>query len=97
MQKFAFYAQLKPKPGKEKELEDFIVQGDMHTSADRTILQSFSMKAEDGTYCLFDVFETSSSRAAHFEGETAQKLAKVTASLLIGPPQVQFLEIVRQK
>lgn len=97
MQKFAFYAQLKPKPGKEKELEDFIAQGDVHTREDKTILQSFSMKTEDGTYCLFDVFETSPLRSKHFEGETAEKLNAVTSSLLIEPPQVQLLEIVRQK
>lgn len=72
MKKYAFFAQLKPKPRKEKELEDFIAQGDIHTKEDKTILQSFSMKAEDGTYCLFDVFETALARSEHFEGETAK-------------------------
>lgn len=97
MQKFAFYAQLKAKPGKETQLEEFIEQGDKHTKNDADIVQSFSMKGPDGTYFLFDTFETEAARAQHLGGEAAKKLASASDSLLREAPSIHLLEIVRRK
>jgi len=98
MQKFAFYAQLKAKPGKEDELEAFIKQGDIQTRNDPTIIRAFSMKgAVSGTYSFFDCFETEAARAEHLEGEAAKQLASVSASLLSEAPLIHLLEVVREK
>jgi quinol monooxygenase YgiN len=97
MKKFAFYAQLKPKPGMEKDLEAFVALGDIHTKNDDAIVQSFSMNGPEGSYCLFDIFDTEAARNDHFEGKTAKQLAAVSESLLNEPPLIHLLEIVAQK
>ena len=97
MQKFAFFARLNAMPGKEKELEAFIEQGDRHTKTDVDIVHSFSMKEANGVYCLFDIFETEAARANHLRGPAAEMLASVSESLLREAPVIHLLEIVRQK
>ena len=97
MHQYAFFARLRARRGREKELEAFIEEGDRHTQADPDIVRSFSMKEADGIYCLFDVFESEAARAAHFGGATAKRLGSVTDTLLREAPEVRLLTIIRQK
>jgi quinol monooxygenase YgiN len=97
MDQFALLALLQAKPGKEKEVEDFL------TSARPLALQEdgttswYALKLGPSRYGIFDTFANEEDRKAHLSGEIAKALFARAEELFATPPQVEMLEILAVK
>jgi len=98
MAKFAFYVELKAKPGKEAEVEAFLKQAAVMAKAEAGILSWFGVKEEEpGLYGIVDTFEDEVGRDAHLAGELAKALFGRVDELFSKAPKVHRLHIIAQK
>lgn len=97
MAKYALYVPLKPKPGKEAELEAFLKQGAEMSKNEQGTIDWFALKEDEGRYAIFDTFDDEAGRDTHLNGEIAKALMAKADELLSEPPQIHRISIVANK
>ncbi|GAC1360831.1 MAG: antibiotic biosynthesis monooxygenase [Acidobacteriaceae bacterium] len=97
MAKFALYAEMKAKPGKEAEVEAFLKQGAEMAKQEQGTVSWFGLKEDDGRYGVFDTFDDEAGRDAHLHGEIAKALMAKASELFIEAPKIHKIEIVADK
>lgn len=97
MSRVAIWAQLEAKPGKEKELEDFLKSAQPLAERERETLSWYAIKMGPGKYGIFDTFADDAGRNAHLNGEIAKALFAKAGELLAKPPEVAKPEILAVK
>ncbi len=97
MTKLALYVQLDAKPGKEKEVEDFLrsalplVEGEPGTTT------WFAMKMGPTAFGIFDTFANEGDREAHLSGAVAKALMAKAPELFATPPGIHKIDILANK
>jgi quinol monooxygenase YgiN len=97
MTNLALYVQLEAKPGKEKQLADFLtgalpmVEGEPNTTA------WFAMKMGPSTFGIFDAFPDEEGREAHLSGDVAKALMAKAPELLAQAPSIHKIDILADK
>lgn len=97
MAKYAFYVPLKPKPGKEADVEAFLKQGAEMARKEQGTISWFGFKEDEGRYAIFDTFDDEAGRDAHMNGEIAKALMAKADELLAEPPQIHRISILANK
>jgi hypothetical protein len=97
MDQFAILALLEAKPGKEKEVEDFLKSAQPLAQQETETTTWFAVKLGPYKYGIFDTFPTESGRNAHLNGEIAKLLFARAEELFAVQPQVEMLEILASK
>ncbi len=97
MSKLALYGRMKAKPGKEAEVEAFLMQGATMAQAEQGTVDWFAIKEDDGAYSIFDTFDTEAARDAHLNGEIAKALMAKASELFTEPPQIHKLSVLVKK
>lgn len=97
MVKFALYGELKPRPGKEADVEAFLKQGAEMSRAEKGTVTWYALKEDNGTYGIFDTFETEAARDAHLTGDIAKALMAKADELFSEPPQIHKIGILAEK
>ena len=97
MIRFALYGTLKPKPGKEAELEAFLRQGAEMARKETGTVTWYAIREDDGIYGIFDTFEDEAGREAHLNGEIAKALMGKADELLREPPQIHKIAVIASK
>lgn len=97
MPKFALYVPLKPKPGKENELKEFLKQGAQLAAQEPGTVTWYAIEEDEGRYAIFDTFEDEAGRDAHLNGPIAAALMAKAEELLDGPVQIHKLGILATK
>lgn len=97
MAKFALYGELKPKPGKEAEVEAFLKQGAEMAKQEKGTIAWFAIKEDDGSYGIFDTFEDEAGRNAHLNGDIAKALMAKADELFSEPPKIHKIDILAEK
>lgn len=97
MVKFALYGHLKPKPGKEAEVEAFLKQGAEMAKKEQGTVTWYALREDDGSFGIFDTFTDEAGREAHLNGEIAKALMSKAAELLSEPPQIHRISILAEK
>jgi quinol monooxygenase YgiN len=97
MPRFALYGELKPKPGKEADVEAFLKQGAEMARKERGTITWYAIKEDDGSYGIFDTFEDEGGRNAHLNGDIAKALMAKAAELFSEPPKIHKIEILAEK
>ena len=98
MAKFALYAALKAKPGKEAEVEVFLKQGAEMARAEKGTVDWFAFKEDKaGLYGIFDTFDDEAGREAHLSGEIAKALMAKASELLSEPPHISRIDLIAKK
>lgn len=97
MVKFALYASLQPKPGKEAELEAFLKQAAEIARKESGTVTWYAMKEDEGRYSIFDTFADEAGRQAHVNGEIARDLMAKADTLLANPLQIHKIDILASK
>lgn len=93
----ALYARLEAKPGKEKEVEDFLKQGLSIVQEEPGTIAWFAIHLAPSTYAIFDVFNDEAGRQAHLTGRVAAALMAKAADLLAKPPSIERIDILAAK
>ncbi|HKD02352.1 MAG TPA: hypothetical protein VKB77_07995 [Terriglobales bacterium] len=97
MSRVSIWAQLQAKPGKEKELEEFLKSAQPLAQRERATLSWYAIKMEPGKYAIFDTFADDQGRDAHLNGEIAKALFARAGELLAKPPEIAKPEILAVK
>jgi len=95
--RFALLALLEAKPGKEKELEDFLKSAQPLALKETGTTSWYAVKLGASKFGIFDTFKDESGRNAHLNGEIAKALFARADELLAKAPQVERLEILASK
>src|SRR6478672_6366089 len=90
--KLALFARLEAKPGKEKEVADFLRQGLALANQEATTLMWFALRLGPSTFAIFDAFGDEAGRQRHLSGLMAQ-----APTLFAVPPVIEPLEVLGAK
>jgi quinol monooxygenase YgiN len=97
METVAILAVVEAKPGKEREVENFLKSALPLAQAEAQTVRWYALKLGPSTFGIFDTFADQSGRDAHLKGEIAKALFAKADELLAKPPQVQQPEIIAVK
>lgn len=97
MTKVALYVQLEAKPGKEKEVEDFLNSGLPIVNEEPATTAWFALKMGPSTFGIFDAFPDEAGRDAHLNGRVAAALMAKAGDLLSEPPKIRKVDVLASK
>ena len=97
MQKYAIYARLQSRRGKEADVEAFLKAGLAMAQQEEFTRRWFALKEDDGAFSIFDTFATEEDRKKHLNGDIAKALMAKADELLSEPPQFHMIEILAEK
>ncbi len=97
MDKFALLALLEARPGKEKEVEEFLKSAQPLAAAEPGTTTWYAVKLGPAKFGIFDTFKDEAGRNAHLSGEIAKALMAKANELLAKPPQIEKLDILASK
>jgi quinol monooxygenase YgiN len=96
MSRVSIWAQLEAKPGKEKEVEEFLKSAQPLAERERETISWYAIKLGPGKYGIFDTF-ADEGRNAHLNGEIAKALFAKAKDLLAKPPEISKPEVLAVK
>jgi quinol monooxygenase YgiN len=97
MVKVALFVQLEAKPGKEKEVEDFLRGGLPIVEDEPATIAWFGIRLGPSTFGIFDAFPDEAGRQAHLSGRVAAALMEKAPELLAESPTIQKLDVLAAK
>jgi quinol monooxygenase YgiN len=97
MTKFALYVPLQAKPGKEKEVADFLRSAVPLVNEEAATISWFAIQEGSSSFAIFDTFDDEAGRDAHLNGRVAAALMEKASDLLAKPPAIHKLEILADK
>jgi quinol monooxygenase YgiN len=80
MSKFALYVPLEAKPGKEKEVADFLRSAVPLVDAEAGTISWFAIQMGPSSFAIFDTFDDEAGRNAHLNGKVAAALMEKAKS-----------------
>lgn len=97
MVKVGLFVELEAKPGKEKEVENFLNGGLALVNQEPATTAWFAIRLGPTTFGIFDVFPDESGRQAHLSGKVAAALMAKASELLARPLNIQKLDVLAVK
>lgn len=97
MDKFALLVALNAKPGKAREVEEFLKSAQSLAEREPGTNRWYAVKLGPERFGIFDTFKDEAGRNAHLNGEIAKALYAKAQELFSAPPQVEKLEILASK
>jgi quinol monooxygenase YgiN len=97
MDKFAIWAQVEAKPGKEQEVEAFLRSALPLAEAEPGTTTWYALKIGPSKYGIFDTFADEEGRNAHLTGEIAKALFAKASDLFVRAPEIDKPEILAAK
>lgn len=99
MSKYALYVPLQAKPGKEKEVADFLRSAVPLVNAEAGTTAWFAIQEGPSSFAIFDTFEDEAGRDAHLNGKVAAALMEKAQAgdLFAKPPEIYKLGVLADK
>src|ERR1700733_13267650 len=97
MSKVALYVPLEAKPGKEKEVAEFLKSALPLVDAEPGTGSWFAIQNGPSSFAIFDPFHDESGRDAHLTGKVAAALMAKADELLAKPPTINKIDILADK
>jgi quinol monooxygenase YgiN len=99
MSKLALYVPLQAKPGKEKEVADFLKSAVPLVNAEQGTVTWFAIQEGPSSFAIFDTFDDEAGRNAHLNGKVAAALMeKIKAGdLFAKTPEIHKIDIIADK
>jgi quinol monooxygenase YgiN len=97
MVKKALWAELNAKPGKERELEDFLKSAQPLAEREKDTVSWYAVKMGPTNFGIFDTFVDNVGRQAHLNGDIAKALMSKGKELLANDPKIHEIEIIAAK
>ncbi|HEY1434645.1 MAG TPA: antibiotic biosynthesis monooxygenase [Thermoanaerobaculia bacterium] len=93
----ALFVQLEAKPGKEKDVEEFL-KGALPLVQDEPATTAwFAIRMSPSTFGIFDAFPNDAGRQAHLTGRVAAALMAGAPQLLAKAPVIEKLDVLASK
>ena len=93
----ALFVRLEAKPGKEKEVEDFLRGGLPIVQEEPATTAWFGIRLGPTTFCIFDAFPDEAGRQAHLVGRVAAALMARASELFAQPPVIEKIDVLAAK
>jgi quinol monooxygenase YgiN len=97
MIRHALFVRLEAKPGKEKEVIQFLQAGLGLAQQEATTPVWFALQLGPATFGVFDAFADEAGRQAHLNGPIAQALRANASKLLAQAPSIERIEVLGTK
>ena len=97
MTKVALLVRLEAKPGKEKEVADFLRGGLSLVQEEPDTLTWYGIQLGPSTFGIFDTFSHEDGRKAHLAGRVAEALMANAPHLLAQDPLIEFVDVLAEK
>jgi quinol monooxygenase YgiN len=97
MDKVALWVMLQAKPGKEKDVAEFLKSALPLVNAEPETNAWFALKLGPSTFGIFDTFAAESGREAHLSGKVAAALMQKAPELLAEAPKIQKIDVLASK
>jgi quinol monooxygenase YgiN len=97
MLSLGLFVRLEAKPGKEKEVAAFLMQGLQLANQEPTTPLWFALRLGPSTFGVFDAFPDESGRQTHLNGPIAKALMAQAPNLFAAPPSIEKTEILGAK
>ena len=97
MNKLGLLVRLEAKPGKEKELERFVLGALPLVEAEPDTPVWFGIRLGPSTYGIFDTFPDERGREVHLSGKVATALKAKAGELLARPPVIEKVDVLAAK
>jgi quinol monooxygenase YgiN len=97
MVKVALFVRLEAKPGKEKDVESFLMEGLPVAMEEPATAVWFGIRLGPSTFGIFDAFPDEAGRQAHLSGRVAAALMAKAAELLSAPPSIEKVDVLAAK
>jgi quinol monooxygenase YgiN len=97
MVKVALFVRLEAKPGKEKEVESFLISGLPIVMGEPATIAWFGIRLGPTTFGIFDAFPDEAGRQAHLSGKVAAALMAKAGELFSKPPSIEKVDVLAAK
>jgi quinol monooxygenase YgiN len=97
MVKVALYVRLEAKPGKEKDVAQFLEAGLGIANQETTTPVWFALQLSPSVFGIFDAFDDEGGRQAHLNGPIAKALMAKAGELLSKPPAIERVDVLGAK
>ena len=97
MEKFSVLARLEAKPGKEKEVMEFLKSALPLAQGEPETIRWYALQIGPSTFGIFDTFETTDGRTAHLNWEIAKALMANASELLAKDPVLEMVDLLAIK
>jgi quinol monooxygenase YgiN len=97
MSKLALYVPLEAKPGKEKEVADFLRSALPLVQAEAGTVTWYAIQEGPSSFAIFDTFDDEAGREAHLNGKVAAALMAKAADLFAKSPAIHKIDILADK
>jgi len=97
MVKTALFIRLEAKPGREQEVEAFLMGGLPLVEAEPATIAWFGLRLGPSTFGIFDTFPDEAGRQAHLAGKVAEALMAKAADLFARPPEIAHVDVLAAK
>ena len=97
MVKVALFVRLEAKPGKEQEVESFLMEGLPIVMEEPATAAWFGIRLGPSTFGIFDAFPDEAGRQAHLSGRVASALMAKASELLSAPPSIEKVDVLAAK
>ncbi|HEY1263644.1 MAG TPA: antibiotic biosynthesis monooxygenase [Terriglobales bacterium] len=93
----ALWVRLEAKPGKEKDVENFLKSGLALVQQEPETVAWFGIRMNASTFGIFDAFPDDRGRQAHLSGQVAAALMAKAGELLAKPPSIEKIDLLAAK
>ena len=97
MEKFAILARVEAKPGKEKDVLEFLKSALPLAEGEPGTVRWYALQIGPSTFGIFDTFETEEGRTAHLNGPIAAALMASASELLASDPIIEKIDLLAIK
>jgi quinol monooxygenase YgiN len=97
MVKTALWVRLEAKPGKEKDVEAFLLSGLALVEQEPATTAWFALQVGPNAFGIFDAFPDEAGRDAHLTGKVAEALMAKAGELFATPPEIKKVDVLAAK
>jgi quinol monooxygenase YgiN len=95
--KVALFVRLEAKPGKEKEVADFLRNGLPLVQEEPDTITWYGVQFGPSSFGIFDTFPHDEGRKSHLAGKVGQALMANAPNLLAEDPEIIYTDILAVK
>jgi quinol monooxygenase YgiN len=93
----ALFVRLEARPGKEADVEKFLLGGLSIVQEEPDTLAWFAVRMGPSTFGIFDAFANEAGRQAHLSGRVAAALMAQAPELFAKPPAIDKVDVLAAK
>ena len=97
MSKIALYVPLEAKPGKEKEVAEFLKSALPLVEDEPGTVTWFAIQEGPSSFAIFDTFDDEAGRDAHLNGDIAKALMAKAKELFSNELQIHKIQVIASK